>query len=89
MTEYELYILYDNLEYSDFNTKEMSRILGYIIAQTQSRKKLKPNEIMQFPWDEAFKKDAVEHKEDSKEDIERVRNWASRMEQLLQKEAQQ
>lgn len=81
MTEYELYILYDNLEYSDFTNKEMSRILGYIIAQTQSRKKLKPEDIMQFPWD----KPDVKHtrKEDTKEDIERAKRFRDKFEKIL------
>ena len=83
MTEYELYIMYDNLEYSDFNTKEMSRILGYIIAQTQSRKKLKPDEIMQFPWDEGYKKGKAEHKVDTKEDIERAKRFRDKFEKIL------
>lgn len=84
MTEYELYILYDNLEYSDFTNKEMSRILGYIIAQTQSRKKLKPEDIMQFPWD----KPDVKHtrKEDTKEDIERAKQFGEYFKNLLSKE---
>ena len=86
MTEYELYILYDNLEYSDFNTKEMSRIIGYIIAQTQSRKKRKPSEIMQFPWDPDYKKQIVEHKEDTKEDIERAKQFGEYFRNLLTKE---
>lgn len=86
MTEYELYIMYDNLEYSDYNTKEMSRILGYIIAQTQSRKKLKPTEIMQFPWDPDFKKKIIEHKEDTKEDIQRAKQFGEYFANVLKQE---
>lgn len=86
MTEYELYILYDNLEYSDFTQKEMSRILGYIIAQTQSRKKLKPEEIMQFPWDEGYKKEKSIHKVDTEADIERAKRFRDKFEKILQEE---
>lgn len=86
MTEYELYIMYDNLEYSDFNTKEMSRILGFIVAQTQSRKKLKPEDIIQFPWDENYKKGKAEHKVDTKEDIERAKQFGEYFKNLLSKE---
>lgn len=82
MTEYELYIMYDNLEYSDFNTKEMSRILGYIIAQTQSRKKLKPDEIIQFPWDENYKEKSI-HKVDTEEDIQRAKQFRDKFEKIL------
>ena len=89
LTEYELYILYDNLEYSDYTNKEMSRILGYIIAQTQSRKKLSPTDIMQFPWDEGYKKGKAEHKVDTKEDIERAKRFRDKFENILKKEGQE
>lgn len=82
MTEYELYILYDNLEYSDFTTKEMSRILGYIVAQTQSRKKLKPEDIMSFPWDSNHVEKSI-HKVDTKEDIEKARRFRDKFEKIL------
>lgn len=83
MTEYELYILYDNLEYSDFNNKEMSRIISYIIAQTQSRRKLSPTDIMQFPWDEGYKKGKAEHKVDTEADIERAKRFRDKFEKIL------
>lgn len=82
LTEYELYILYDNLEYSDYTNKEMSRILGYIIAQTQSRKKLSPTDIMQFPWDKEANQKSI-HKVDTKEDIERAKRFRDKFEKIL------
>ena len=82
MTEYELYIMYDNLEYSDFTNKEMSRILGYIIAQTQSRKKLSPTDIMQFPWDKETNQKSI-HKVDTEQDIERAKRFRDKFEKIL------
>lgn len=36
---------------------EQTRLLGYIIAQSNSTKTLKQTDILRFPWDEEEKKD--------------------------------
>lgn len=41
---------------------------------------------MQFPWDPDFKKQKVEHKEDTKEDIERAKQFGEYFRNLLTKE---
>lgn len=55
MKFYELSPILKNLNLSVKNDWEIARQLSYIIAQTQSTKKIKPSDIMQFPWDEGYK----------------------------------
>ena len=52
---------------------EQTRFLGFIIAQTQSTKKIKPTDILSFDWDKE-----VDSKESviTKEDIERLKEKA-------------
>lgn len=52
---YELKPILKNLNVSVKNDWEIARQVSYIIAQSQSTKKIKPSDIMQFPWDEGYK----------------------------------
>ena len=40
---------------------EQTRIIGYIIAQSNSTKKLEQTDILRFPWDEEDKEAATVH----------------------------
>ena len=55
MKFYELSPILKNLNVSVKNDWEIARQISYIIAQTQSTKKIKPSDIMLFPWDEGYK----------------------------------
>ena len=55
MRYYELKPILKNLNVSVKNDWEIARQISYIIAQSQSTKKIKPSDIMQFPWDEGYK----------------------------------
>ena len=55
MKFYELSPILKNMNVSVKNDWEIARQLSYIIAQSQSTKKIKPSDIMQFPWDEGYK----------------------------------
>ena len=55
MRFYELSPILKNLNVSVKNDWEIARQISYIIAQSQSTKKIKPSDIMQFPWDEGYK----------------------------------
>ena len=55
MKFYELSPILKNLNVSVKNDWEIARQISYIIAQSQSTKKIKPSDIMQFPWDEGYK----------------------------------
>lgn len=52
---YELKPILKNLNVSVKNDWEIARQICYIIGQSQSTKKIKPSDIMQFPWDEGYK----------------------------------
>lgn len=56
MKYYELKPILKNLNVSVKNDWEIGRQICYIIAQSQSTKKIKPSDIMHFPWDEGYKK---------------------------------
>ena len=55
MKYYELKPIIAKLNVSVKNDWEIARQICYIIAQSQSTKKIKPSDIMQFPWDEGYK----------------------------------
>jgi hypothetical protein len=50
---------------------EQTRFLGYITAQTQSTKQLKPTDILSFDWDNVSKETTV-----TNEDKERLKEKA-------------
>ena len=68
------------LKYSDYSSRdswEQSRLVAYLIAQTNSTKKMKPSDIIKFSW-------YNEHNGDtsiSNDEIERLRNKAKAYEQ--------
>lgn len=62
------------------DTWEQTRIIGYIIAQANSTKKLKQTDILRFPWDES-KEDRDTHVSD--EEIARLRAKAKQIEQHI------
>lgn len=51
MQDYELYIIYDDIQYVDYTMREMARMICYVTAQVQSSKKLTPQELWKLPWD--------------------------------------
>ena len=55
MKFYELSPILKNLNVSVKNDWEIARQISYIIAQSQSTKKIKPSDIMLFPWDKGYK----------------------------------
>lgn len=52
MEQYEIAPLVSKLYLKNKESWEQTRLIGYITAQTQSTKKLKPTDIMKFPWEE-------------------------------------
>lgn len=71
------------LKYSYYSKQEeweQTRLLAYLIAQTNSSKKFKPMDIIKFPWDN----DGEMHETSiSKEEIERLNNIANQMEKQI------
>ena len=78
MQYYELDIILSMLEYTTKQDWEQTRFQSYITAQTQSTKKLNPQDVLKFSWDEATNK---ENKNTyiSTEDIERLKAKANKI----------
>ena len=55
MKYYELKPILKNLNVSVKNDWEVARQICYTIVQSQSKRKLKPSDIMQFPWEKDYK----------------------------------
>lgn len=49
MQMYEITTLFDNMTNRD--DWEQARLIAYVVAQVNSKKKLKPKDIMEFPWE--------------------------------------
>lgn len=70
MQEYEIHDLYNMLQYTDLGKWEMTRWLLYAIIQVNSKKKIKIEDVLKFPWD----KDYIKlDKNISDNDIERLK----------------
>lgn len=54
MRYYELKPILKNLNVSVKNDWEIARQICYSVVQSQSSKKIKPSDIMQFPWDNGY-----------------------------------
>ena len=55
MQRWELKPILDNLNLAVKNDWEIARQLMYVQSQTHTTKRMKPADIMQFPWDEGYK----------------------------------
>ena len=80
---YELEILIKHLYLSSKESWEQTRMITYAIAQTNSRKKIKPEDIMTFPWDDKGLEKEESNTIVTEEEMERMRAKAKRMEQYL------
>lgn len=80
MEQYEIQPLINHLHYKHKESWEQTRMLGYIIAQSQSTKKLKITDIMKFPWEESNQSNTMQL---SNEDKERLMKKSKIMEQQI------
>lgn len=77
---YELEFLLASINYTYREQYEMMRFNSYIIAQTQSTKKINLSDIIKFSWDKENEEKVTTI---SNEDINRLREKAERMSELL------
>lgn len=75
MPMYELNEILKNYQYHFRNEFEQTRIISFVIAQSNSTKKLKSTDVLKFEWDNTDI-DTIEKKALSKEDIEMYRQKA-------------
>ena len=71
---YEVQPLITSMHLKHRDSWEQSRMIAYIIAQVNSRKKLTPTDIIKFAWDN--EKEINKETSMSNEDIERLRKKA-------------
>ena len=74
MELWEAYILCENLQYCDRSVWEASRIISYISAMPNSKKKLKLTDIIKFPWDKT-----TSVKESREERIKKMESFLQRL----------
>lgn len=73
MAFYEIDAILKTLQYRHRNSWEQTRMICYVLAQSNSTKKIKPTDIIRFPWDDDSKSiDTLV----SAEDIERLKKKA-------------
>ena len=70
MQQYEVRNLIESITYVDKNQWEMCRASMYLQAQMNSKKQLKPSDILKFKWDED---DEEQNQSISNADIERLK----------------
>lgn len=61
MKPYELSIICDSLHLRHKESWEQARMIAYITAQANSKKKLKPTDIIKFEWDKTQEKKESSH----------------------------
>ena len=76
MQEYEIHDFYNALHYADINDWQQTRWLLYVIAQVNSKKKLKMEEILSLPCDKGWKEKHTGNKEISNEEISQLKQMA-------------
>ena len=76
---YELDMILSMLEYTTKQEWEQTRFKCYINAQTQSTKKLNPQDILKFSWDNEATNKENKNTYISTEDIERLKAKANKI----------
>lgn len=89
MKPYELQLICESLHLRTKENWEQSRLVAYLIAQTNSKKRLKPTDILKFPWEKTEKDNNNINKTPSKpltlEDVESIKKLALQRELELKK----
>ena len=81
LQQWELNTIIKNIKYLDRNEREIDRYKLYVSIQSNSKKKLKPEEILPLAWD---KETNGEWSEDYKEQIAKKRKETEeRMSQII------
>ena len=83
MKPYELTIICDSLHLRVKESWEQTRMISYLIAQTNSKKRLKPTDLMQFQWEHTDDVKQPKTKPLTIEDVERIKAQAIERENSL------
>lgn len=83
MKPYELSIICDSLHLRTKDSWEQARMVAYMTAQVNSKKKLKPSDIIEFAWEQQKNtKHQASNKPITQEDVERIKAMALEREKL-------
>lgn len=86
MSFYELEAIMDNLYLVDKSDWERIRSLSYIIAQGNSTKKLTPEKIMKFPWDDEESGEHTRLSEEKKKEFDEAwKREEARLQKIMKK----
>lgn len=80
MEFFEIKAILKYQHYANKESWEQTRFLAYLIAQTNSTKKIQISDIMKFPWDSESNDNVV-----TKKEADELKERAKAMEQLLNK----
>ena len=80
MEWYEIESCLKGLENKNKSGWEQARFISYIIAQVNSRKNLKPTDILSFTWDKPITRDETSI---SNSDVQRLKDKAKETLKLL------
>lgn len=87
MKPYELSIICESLHLRTKDTWEQTRMLGYIMAQVNSKKRLKPTDIIKFAWEKEQEKANKRISSPSKaltlDEVNKIKQLALQREQRL------
>lgn len=73
MKPYELDIICDSLHLRTKDSWEQARMIAFVMAQANSKKKLKPTDIIKFAWEkEKEKKETARITSEDMEEIKKV-----------------
>ena len=88
MKPYELQIICESLHLRTKDSWEQSRLIAYLIAQTNSKKKLKPTDVIKFPWenDKQETQATKQNKPLTLEDVEQIKLLALQREKKLKEQ---
>jgi hypothetical protein len=83
MKMYEVRALLKYSHYKNMDSWSQSRMISYIVAQSNSTKRMKPSDIMEFPWEKAQENASNEEIEVSQKEIQSLAEKAKQFENIL------
>ena len=82
MEEYELKPIIDNLQFADKYEWERVRLIAYCNLQKRTKKKLSPQDIIKFPWEDE-KHNIILDKEITNDDINRLKERSKNISKII------
>ena len=80
LQQWELNTIVENIQYLDKNEREIDRYKLYVSIQSNSKKKLKPEDILKLPWDsnsdnewsEEYKEELTKRRKETEERMSQI-----------------